>query len=86
MQTAQQAFERQHANMTETLERLEADLNSGLAKWEDDARDAYFDAKAKWNKAAEQQAKSIKEFAEVVRAARENYSSAEQASLKIWQG
>lgn len=84
MQQAQTVFEQKHREVVQTLDGLTADLQSGLAKWEDDARDAYFAAKAKWDEAADQQAKAIKEFSGVVRTARENYQSAEKTNAQMW--
>ncbi|HEV7935722.1 MAG TPA: WXG100 family type VII secretion target [Actinomadura sp.] len=86
MQAAEQVFQQQHRNMTEALDQLEAEVANGLALWEDDARDAFFEAKAKWDKAAEKQAKSIKEFGQVVRTASTNYQKAEQSGVRMWEG
>ncbi|MBX6769081.1 MAG: WXG100 family type VII secretion target, partial [Actinomadura rubrobrunea] len=57
MQQAEAMFQAKNREMVELLDNLEADLQSGLSKWEDDARDAYFDARAKWDRAAREQAR-----------------------------
>ncbi|POM26825.1 PF06013 domain protein [Actinomadura rubteroloni] len=84
MQQAEQMFQAKHRQMVELLDALESDLQSGLARWEDDARDAYFEARAKWDKAARDQAKSIDEFAKSVGTARTNYQSAERSNVDQW--
>ncbi|MBX6769391.1 MAG: WXG100 family type VII secretion target, partial [Actinomadura rubrobrunea] len=48
------------------------------------ARDAYFDARAKWDRAAREQARMIKEFHQVVMTARGNYQTAEKANSELW--
>ncbi|MFI6514806.1 WXG100 family type VII secretion target [Spirillospora sp. NPDC050679] len=84
MQRAEAMFEAKHREMVQALDDLEADLQSGLAKWEDDARDAYFEARAKWDKVARDQAKCVKEFSQVVTTARTNYQSAERSNTEMW--
>jgi len=84
MQQAEAMFQAKNREMVELLDNLEADLQSGLSKWEDDARDAFFDARAKWDKAAREQARMIKEFHQVVMTARGNYQTAEKANSELW--
>ncbi|WP_019632914.1 WXG100 family type VII secretion target [Actinomadura atramentaria] len=84
MQQAEQMFETKHREMVQLLDTLEADLQSGLARWEDDARDAYFEARAKWDKAARDQAKCVQEFSESIGTARDNYQSAERSNTEQW--
>ncbi|MDL4772858.1 MULTISPECIES: WXG100 family type VII secretion target [Thermomonosporaceae] len=84
LQKAEEMFKSKNSEMVELLDELEGDLQTTLAKWEDDARDAYFDSKKKWDAAAKEQAKAVKEFSEAIRTASENYKKAEQANSKIW--
>ncbi|WP_018653687.1 WXG100 family type VII secretion target [Actinomadura flavalba] len=84
MQQAEQMFASKHREMVEVLRTLEADLQSGLSRWEDDARDAYFEAQGKWQKAARDQAKCVKGFSGSIATARDNYSTAERANTEQW--
>ncbi|MFC6880072.1 MULTISPECIES: WXG100 family type VII secretion target [Actinomadura] len=84
MQQSEQLFKSKHREMTELLDRLEGELESGLARWEDTAKDAYMDARAKWDKAAREMAKAVKEFSESIGVAHDNYQKAEQSNSKIW--
>lgn len=84
MQKAEQMFQAKHRELVEALDSLEADLQSRLARWEDDARDAYFEARAKWDKAAREQAKAVEEFSKAVQTARGNYQSAEKSNTSMW--
>ncbi|TDD21940.1 WXG100 family type VII secretion target [Actinomadura sp. KC06] len=84
MQQAQAMFQAKHREMVSLLDSLEADLQSGLARWEDDARDAYFEAKGKWERVARQQADTVKEFGQAVGTAQQNYQSAEGTNTQMW--
>ncbi len=84
MKQAQALFQSKHREMVELLDALEADLESGLARWEDDARDAYFEAKGRWDKVARQQAQTVKEFSGAVGTAHDNYKSAEGTNTQMW--
>jgi WXG100 family type VII secretion target len=84
MAKAEDMFESKNREMVELLDELEGDLQSTLAKWEDLARDAYLDAKKKWDAAAKEQAKAVKEFSEAIRTANDNYQKAERSNVKIW--
>ncbi|MFI0372725.1 WXG100 family type VII secretion target [Actinomadura sp. 1N219] len=84
MQQAQAMFQAKHREMVALLDSLEADLQSGLARWEDDARDAYFEAKGKWERVARQQADTVKEFGQAVGTAQQNYQSAEGSNTQMW--
>ncbi|WP_307797434.1 WXG100 family type VII secretion target [Actinomadura barringtoniae] len=84
MQQAEQLFQSKQREMSQRLDELEGDLQSGLSKWEDDARDAYFNAKKKWDKAARELAKCIETFSKNVSGARQNYQKAEQANTQLW--
>ncbi|TYK43716.1 WXG100 family type VII secretion target [Actinomadura decatromicini] len=84
MQHAQAMFQSKHQEMVQLLDALEADLQSRLGRWEDDARDAYFEAKGKWDKVAREQADTVKEFGESVGAAHHNYKSAEGTNTQMW--
>ncbi|TDC66578.1 WXG100 family type VII secretion target [Actinomadura sp. GC306] len=84
MQHAQAIFQAKHREMVQLLDTLEANLQSGLGRWEDDARDAYFEAKAKWDKVAREQADTVREFSEAVGTAQQNYEAAEVANAQMW--
>ena len=84
MQQATSTFQSKHKEMVSLLDGLESDLKSGLGRWEDDARDAYFDAKDKWDKIARELAKVVKQFSKSVNAAQQNYKQAEEANTKMW--
>ncbi|WP_019632003.1 WXG100 family type VII secretion target [Actinomadura atramentaria] len=85
MQQAEASFEAGHKQMTKILDDLESDLASGLAKWEDAAREAYFEAKKNWDEVARAQAETVKDFASVVGLSRENYQAADEANAEMWQ-
>ncbi|MEU5876572.1 WXG100 family type VII secretion target [Spirillospora sp. NPDC047279] len=84
MQQAEALFKSKHKELTSLLDSLEADLQSGLSRWEDDARDAYFEQQAKWDKAAREAAKAVEEFSKAIRAAHDNYKKAEGANTGMW--
>ncbi|MFG2006582.1 WXG100 family type VII secretion target [Spirillospora sp. NPDC048911] len=84
MQQAEALFKNKHKEMTSLLDSLEADLQSGLARWQDDARDAYFEQQGKWDKAAREAAKAVDEFSTAVRTAHDNYKTAENSNTGMW--
>lgn len=84
MKQAEAMFMSTHRQMVEALDNLEANLEARLSLWEDDSRDAYFEAKAKWDKAAREQAQTVKEFSQGIGTAQQNYQSAEQSNTSMW--
>lgn len=84
MKQAEAMFKSTHSQMVQALDDLEADVEARLAVWEDDSRDAYFEAKAKWDKAAREMADLVKEFGEGIGTAQQNYQSAEQSNTSLW--
>ncbi|MFI0450867.1 WXG100 family type VII secretion target [Actinomadura sp. 6N118] len=84
MQQAEALFKSKHKELTSLLDSLEADLKSRLSRWEDDARDAYFEEQAKWDKAARDAAKAVEEFSTVIKTAHGNYKKAENYNTDMW--
>ncbi|POM26822.1 PF06013 domain protein [Actinomadura rubteroloni] len=84
MQQAESMFEAKHKEMVKVLDDLESDLKNGLAKWEDAARDAYFEARDAWERIAREQAATVKEFAAVVGFSRGNYQTADKVNTEMW--
>ncbi|KAB2347829.1 WXG100 family type VII secretion target [Actinomadura rudentiformis] len=84
MKQTEALFKSKHKEITSLLDSLEAELKSGLSRWEDDARDAYFEQQAKWDKAARDIAKAVDEFSTTIRTAHDNYKTAENYNTDMW--
>lgn len=86
MQQAQADFTLAYRALVDELDDLEANLERSLSQWEGDAVQAYWEAKAKWDAAAQHIGTVLNQLGVVIGEAHSNYSSAEQANAGIWGG
>ena len=73
-----------HKNLTGELDDLEGKLNSSLAKWEGDARSAYHDAKANWDKSAQHMSDIAQKMNTLLTDILEKYNSNESQIQSTW--
>ncbi len=66
------------------LEELHNNCQKSLAEWEGDARTQYYEAKARWDGAAEQMTLALQAGRVSLFNISEGYGSAEQRGTQIW--
>ncbi|GAB3662453.1 hypothetical protein GCM10027589_25280 [Actinocorallia lasiicapitis] len=81
---AQQTFSRTLEAFDNRLNELERRLGANLAEWDGDARKAYLDAKARWDKACQNLGSDIAAIAVHIGGARTNYVETEEANRRVW--
>lgn len=80
----EQAFVAVHGALTETLAQLDQDLRAGLARWNGDAAEAYWNAHAQWQATAQDMRKALTWLHHVLTTAHGNYGNAAQATHTMW--
>ena len=70
--------------LQDTLENLEGELAPMVASWTGDAREAYYQQKARWEEAAAAMATILGQMGQAVDVAHSNYRAAENANLSRW--
>lgn len=84
LSTGQNDFAAVYQALQGTLGDLETQLNSSLASWTDDAKEAYRTAQAEWNALADHLAAVLNKLGAVIGTAHENYKGAEAANARMW--
>ena len=84
LSTGQNDFAAVYQALEGTLHDLETQLNSSLASWTDDAKEAYRIAQQEWNKLSAQLAVTLQKLGQVIGTAHENYKGAEAANARMW--
>ncbi|MCG5220539.1 WXG100 family type VII secretion target [Streptosporangium soli] len=69
-----------------TLQTLEEELDKLLAGWEGDARDAYLQARVKWDASSGRMAAVLQQLGGTIEIGRENFTKAEQANVNMFDG
>jgi WXG100 family type VII secretion target len=67
-----------------TLESLDNGAKQNLAEWTGTAQSAYFDAKAKWDTAAQQMHQQAEAARRALGNIDENYGAGERAGVNLW--
>lgn len=73
-----------HTRLTSELSDLEGKLNSSLAQWEGNAREAYREAKARWDAAADKMSQIINTMRTVMTQIQDNYTQNERNVQNSW--
>jgi WXG100 family type VII secretion target len=73
-----------YAQLTETISTLDSQLRTNLAEWDGPARDAYYVAKAQWDKAEANMALVLNNLRGVIGEASANYTQVEAANSALW--
>ncbi|GAA5062488.1 WXG100 family type VII secretion target [Thermocatellispora tengchongensis] len=79
-------FARQWQALEGTLQNLEMELDRLLGDWEGDAREAYWQARAKWDAASGRMAAVLQQLGGTIEIGRENFSRAEAANVAMFDG
>jgi len=72
--------------LRDELTDLEGKLKTSLGQWEGDAQSFYWQAKAKWDQAAQDMQNIVQQLGVAIGDAHANYQSAEKANSGIWGG
>ena len=72
--------------LRDELSDLEGKLKANLAQWDGGAREAYWQAKAKWDKAANDMQTIVQALGGAIGDAHQNYQAAEKSNTSIWSG
>jgi len=75
---------RTYASLQAQVSGLDARLRSGLAAWDDPARQAYYAARARWDAALADMAQVLSRLGTLLDTASASYQSAEAASTALW--
>jgi 6 kDa early secretory antigenic target len=70
--------------LTSTISDLDGQLRGSLTGWEGSAQEAYYQAKAIWDKAIADMGLTIQGLSQVVGSANSNYQQAEQANSSMF--
>lgn len=73
-----------NSTITSELADLEHQVEAHLAEWDGAVKDAYWDAKAKWNAAAQQMPVALEAGRNTLYNISDGYGSAEQRWQQIW--
>lgn len=77
-------FARIYAQVQQTTQTLESQLNASLAQWDGAAKDAYAVAKAKWQAAEANMAAVLNNLRAVAGEANVNYQGVEASNASLW--
>jgi WXG100 family type VII secretion target len=77
-------FARIYAQVQQTTQTLESQLNSSLAQWDGAAREAYGVARAKWQAAEANMAAVLNNLRAVAGEANANYQVTEASNAGLW--
>lgn len=77
-------FARIYAQVQQTTQTLESQLNSSLAQWDGQAKTAYAVAKAKWQAAEANMAAVLNNLRAVAGEANVNYQGVEASNASLW--
>jgi len=84
MATAIGDLKNAHSKVEEDLTSLEGELEGSLSEWTGEAREAYRQAKAKWDAAANHMAQVIQVMGSTMQGIGENYDSNERSIQSAW--
>lgn len=84
MSTAIGDLKNAHSKTEEELTTLEGSLESSLAEWTGDAREAYREAKAKWDAAANHMNSVIQTMSTTMQGINDNYDANEKSVKSQW--
>jgi WXG100 family type VII secretion target len=84
LSTGEENFASIYAQVTETISTLDSQLRTNLAEWDGAARDAYYVAKAEWDRAEANMAQVLTNLRGVVGEANVNYNNVEHVNAQLW--
>jgi 6 kDa early secretory antigenic target len=73
-----------YTGLTSTINDLDAQLRGSLQDWQGNAQQAYFEAKAVWDKAIADMGMVIQGMSSVIGTANTNYQSAETTNTQMF--
>ena len=79
------AFMAAYNGLSSTVNDLDGQLRSSLSSWDGQAQQAYYQAKAIWDKAIADMGMVIQNLSQVIGTANTNYQGAEQANAAMFQ-
>jgi 6 kDa early secretory antigenic target len=77
-------FTAAYNGLTSTINDLDSQLRGSLDDWQGDARQAYYEAKAVWDKAIADMGLVIQGLSQVIGVANTNYISAETTNTQMF--
>jgi WXG100 family type VII secretion target len=86
MQQAYAAFQQQYNRMTSELDDLEKNVESKLAQWEDDAKNAYFEAKKQWEQSAQEIGQVMQALGAVINSSAETGQGTVKSNVNLIGG
>ncbi|KAB2347831.1 WXG100 family type VII secretion target [Actinomadura rudentiformis] len=86
MQQAYAAFQQKYTAMQSELDDLEKSVEQKLAQWEDDAKNAYMDAKRQWEASAADVGRIIQALGTVVNSSAETGQSTMRSNTQMIGG
>ncbi|WP_329244002.1 WXG100 family type VII secretion target [Actinoallomurus sp. NBC_01490] len=86
MQQAQADFELIYRGVADELGDLDKDLKKLLGDWIGNANNEYGQTMLKWQRAVDDMANTLNALGITIRDVHSNYSEAELANARLWQG
>lgn len=86
MQQAYASFQQKHNQMRQELDDLARSVESKLGQWEDGAREAYFQAKAEWEKSADDISRILNQLGVVINSSSETGQATVKNNVSIIGG
>ncbi|WP_019632912.1 WXG100 family type VII secretion target [Actinomadura atramentaria] len=86
MQQAYAAFQQKYSQMQSELDDLEKSVENKLAQWEDDAKNAYFDAKRQWEASAADIGRILQQLGAVINSSAETGQHTVKSNVNLISG
>ncbi|MBX6769389.1 MAG: WXG100 family type VII secretion target [Actinomadura rubrobrunea] len=86
MQQAYATFQAKYTQMQTELDDLEKSVESKLAQWEDDAKNAYFDAKRQWEQSAQDIGRVLQQLGAVINSSSETGQNTVRTNVNLISG
>ncbi|MFC9973762.1 WXG100 family type VII secretion target [Spirillospora sp. NPDC050679] len=86
MQQAFATFQQKYSQMTSELDDLEKSVENKLAQWEDDAKNAYFDAKRQWEASAADIGRVMQQLGAVINSSSETGQGTVKSNVNLISG
>ncbi|MFC0037056.1 WXG100 family type VII secretion target [Actinomadura rayongensis] len=86
MQQAYAAFQQKFNQMQSELDDLEKSVENKLGQWEDDAKNAYFDAKRQWEASAADIGRILQQLGAVINSSSETGQHTVKSNVNLISG
>lgn len=86
MQQAYATFQQKFTQMQSELDDLEKSVESKLGQWEDDAKNAYFDAKRQWEASAADIARIMNQLGAVINSSADTGMQTVKSNVNLISG